>query len=165
MKSFLCGTGPGPLHPSTLLHRKRLPICECLLLPELSEKVIVIPMPLPFWMFTGSVLPAIKIFRPFTALFSALQLPAPLSSASCAHPGLDPITFHPVVSASAVTTNSISVLSVLVTPYRPPAHRMSWMPLPLVWPSTPWSSTQEHFRSHCIFLVNRWMHEHLERSC
>ena len=125
MKSFLCGTGPGPLHPSTLLHRKRLPICECLLLPELSEKVIVIPMPLPFWMFTGSVLPAIKIFRPFTALFSALQLPAPLSSASCAHPGLDPITFHPVVSASAVTTNSISVLSVLVTPYRPPAHRMS----------------------------------------
>lgn len=43
MKSFLCGTGPGPLHPSTLSHRKRLPIGKCLLLPERSEKVIVFP--------------------------------------------------------------------------------------------------------------------------
>lgn len=85
----------------------------------------MIPTPLPFWMFTGSVPPAIKILRPLTALFSALQLPAPLSSASSAHRGLDPITFHPVVSASAVTTNSISVLSVLVIPHHPPAHSMS----------------------------------------
>lgn len=123
IKAFLCGTGPGFSHPSALLHRIRLPICECPLLPELSEKVMVIPTPLPFWMFTGSVLPAIKIPRPLTALLSALQLPAPLSSASSAHRGLGPIAFHPVVSA--VTTNSISVLSVLVTPHHPPAHRMS----------------------------------------
>lgn len=85
----------------------------------------MIPMPLPFHMFTASALLGIKVTRPLAALFSALQLPPPLSSASCVHRGLDPITFHPVVSASAVTTNSISVLSVLVTRHSPPAHRMS----------------------------------------
>lgn len=45
------------------------------------------------------------------------------SSASCAPPGLDAITFQPVVSASAVTTNSISVLSVLATPHSSQARQ------------------------------------------
>lgn len=45
------------------------------------------------------------------------------SSASCAPPGPDTITFQPAVSAPAATTNSISVFSFLATPHSPQARQ------------------------------------------